>query len=183
MVNTKAYDKKGAAAMHGSLETIGVEVDLCAPGLEEIIDPSPPVEAIARDIVFGEGPTWDAKNGKAKTFDDITPAMFNNVLGTQGALWTEFVEDEERIQWNSFPRLAAKAEVAWSQDEVSNYEDFQKRWRDFELHLNEMGLNNCAPQSVCNPSLFRQVFAKYLDMRHDMQAEQKRWKSRSCPNR
>jgi len=48
--------------MHGSLETIAVEVDLCAPGWERIIDPSPPVDIIARDIIFGEGPTWDARN-------------------------------------------------------------------------------------------------------------------------
>ena len=56
--------------MHGSLETIGVEVDMRAPGWERIIDPSPPVEVIARDIIFGEGPTWDAKN-KQLWFTDI----------------------------------------------------------------------------------------------------------------
>ena len=48
--------------MHGSLETIGVEVDMCAPGWERIVDKSPPVDIIARDIIFGEGPVWDAKN-------------------------------------------------------------------------------------------------------------------------
>src|SRR6188472_2309258 len=56
--------------MHGSLETIAVEVDLCAPGWERIIDPSPPVEVIARDIIFGEGPVWDAR-GKQLFFTDI----------------------------------------------------------------------------------------------------------------
>ena len=39
--------------MHGSLETLAVEVDLCAPGWQKIIDPSPPVDIIARDIIFG----------------------------------------------------------------------------------------------------------------------------------
>ena len=56
--------------MHGLLETIGIEVDLCAPGWERIIDPSPPVDIIARDIIFGEGPTWDARN-KQLFFVDI----------------------------------------------------------------------------------------------------------------
>jgi len=56
--------------MHGLLETIGIEVDLCAPGWERIIDPSPPVEIIAREIIFGEGPTWDAR-GKQLFFTDI----------------------------------------------------------------------------------------------------------------
>ena len=63
--------------MHGSLETIGVEVDLCAPGWEEIVDPNPPVDVIARDIVFGEGPTWDAKNGKL---------WFTDIIGDR--IWT-----------------------------------------------------------------------------------------------
>ncbi|MGZ8156730.1 MAG: SMP-30/gluconolactonase/LRE family protein, partial [Burkholderiales bacterium] len=56
--------------MHGLLETIAIEVDLCAPGWERIIDPSPPVDIIARDIIFGEGPTWDAR-GKQLFFTDI----------------------------------------------------------------------------------------------------------------
>src|SRR5918996_4304041 len=56
--------------MHGSLETLAVEVDLCASGWERIIDPSPPLDIIAREIIFGEGPTWDAKN-KQLFFTDI----------------------------------------------------------------------------------------------------------------
>jgi hexosaminidase len=115
---------------------------------------------------------------QAKTFEDISPAMARNVLGTQGALWTEFVEDEVRIQWNTFPRLAAKAEVGWSHREVYDYENFQRRWEDLVLHLEEMGLKDSAPLAVCNPTLVRQMLAKFLDMRQDMQAEQKRWQSK-----
>jgi len=56
--------------MHGSLEELYVEVDMCAPGWERIVDKSPPVELIARDIIFGEGPVWDARN-KQLYFTDI----------------------------------------------------------------------------------------------------------------
>jgi gluconolactonase len=56
--------------MHGSLEDLSVEVDMCAPGWERIIDKSPPVELCARDIIFGEGPVWDRKN-KRLVFVDI----------------------------------------------------------------------------------------------------------------
>ena len=56
--------------MHGSLEDLYVEVDMCAPGWERIVDKSPPVELCARDIIFGEGPVWDKKN-KRLVFTDI----------------------------------------------------------------------------------------------------------------
>jgi gluconolactonase len=56
--------------MHGSLETLSVEVDLCAPGWERIIGKNPPIDIIARDIIFGEGPVWDARS-KQLFFVDI----------------------------------------------------------------------------------------------------------------
>jgi len=56
--------------MHGSLETLSVEVDLCAPGWERIIDRNPPIEIIARDIIFGEGPVWSART-RQLFFTDI----------------------------------------------------------------------------------------------------------------
>ena len=56
--------------MHGSLEHLKVEVDLCASGWERIVDRSPPLDVVARDIIFGEGPVWDARE-KALYFTDI----------------------------------------------------------------------------------------------------------------
>jgi hexosaminidase len=115
---------------------------------------------------------------RAKTFDEITSEMIGNVLGTQGALWTEFVSDEKRIQFNTFPRLAAKAEVGWSPDVTRDYQDFQQRWQNLVPHMKELALKNSAPQEVWDPSLYRQAFARFLDMRVDMQGEQKRWESK-----
>ena len=56
--------------MHGSLEHLKIEVDLCGPGWERIVDRSPGFEVVAQDIVFGEGPVWDARAG-ALYFTDI----------------------------------------------------------------------------------------------------------------
>ncbi len=56
--------------MHGSLDNLKAEVDLLAPGAERIVDRNPPLDIIARDIVFGEGPVWDARN-KQLYFVDI----------------------------------------------------------------------------------------------------------------
>jgi len=47
-----------------------IEVDMLAPGAERIVGKSPPLDVIARDIIFGEGPVWDAAN-KQLFFTDI----------------------------------------------------------------------------------------------------------------
>jgi gluconolactonase len=56
--------------MHGSLDHLKIEIDLLAPGGERIVGKNPPLDIIARDIIFGEGPVWDAR-GKQLYFTDI----------------------------------------------------------------------------------------------------------------
>ena len=43
------------------------------------------------------------------------PAAAAHVIGTQANLWTEFMDDVREVDYHAFPRLAAFAEVAWSQ--------------------------------------------------------------------
>ena len=112
---------------------------------------------------------------RAKTLDRIPPSAMANLLGAQGALWTEFVEDEPRIQWNTFPRLAAKAEVGWSQSGIRSYNDFQLRWTNINTRLEQLRLHNPAPLEACNPSYYRRSMALAQDVLQDMHAEQKRW--------
>ena len=56
--------------MHGTLDNLKAEVDMLAPGAERIVGKNPPLDIIARDIIFGEGPVWDARN-KQLYFVDI----------------------------------------------------------------------------------------------------------------
>ncbi len=56
--------------MHASLEHLEIDVDKCGAGWEEIVDRRPAFDVVARDIVFGEGPVWDAREG-ALYFTDI----------------------------------------------------------------------------------------------------------------
>ena len=56
--------------MHGSLDDLKIEIDMLAPGAERIVGRSPPLAVIARNIIFGEGPVWDAAN-KQLFFTDI----------------------------------------------------------------------------------------------------------------
>ncbi|MFF5253643.1 beta-N-acetylhexosaminidase [Streptomyces leeuwenhoekii] len=44
----------------------------------------------------------------------LTEREARRVLGTQANVWTEVMEDQRRVDYQAFPRLAAFAEVAWS---------------------------------------------------------------------
>jgi hexosaminidase len=62
--------------------------------------------------------------GFVRTLEDVyrfdpVPAQLTgderrHVLGTQANLWSEVTEDQGRVDYQVFPRLAALAEVAWS---------------------------------------------------------------------
>ena len=45
---------------------------------------------------------------------ELTPDEARHVIGTQANVWTEVMEDQGRVDYQVFPRLAAFAEVAWS---------------------------------------------------------------------
>lgn len=46
-------------------------------------------------------------------FKGIKPAARENVLGVEGAIWTEYVATEDKLFFNILPRLDALAECAW----------------------------------------------------------------------
>ncbi len=62
--------------------------------------------------------------GKVRTLEDVyrfepvpdgLPAeAAAHILGTQANVWTEVMENRSRVDYQTFPRLAAFAEVAWS---------------------------------------------------------------------
>ena len=46
-------------------------------------------------------------------FDNLTREQEENVLGVEAALWTEWIDTEEKLFFNLLPRLAATAEAGW----------------------------------------------------------------------
>ncbi|WP_075351076.1 beta-N-acetylhexosaminidase [Algoriphagus marinus] len=50
-----------------------------------------------------------------------------DILGVEAPLWTETVTNRADIEYMTYPRLAAIAEVAWSPSNLRSWEDFQRR--------------------------------------------------------
>jgi gluconolactonase len=56
--------------VHGPLDELTIEVDMLTPEGERLVGRNPPLDIIARDIIFGEGPVWDNRK-KELVFTDI----------------------------------------------------------------------------------------------------------------
>ncbi|MFI9546358.1 beta-N-acetylhexosaminidase [Streptomyces sp. NPDC052016] len=105
------------------------------------------------------GPDEPVPIGYVRTLEDVyrfepvppelTPGEAARVLGTQANVWTEVMEDQARVDYQTFPRLAAFAEVAWSALPAPRERDFADFERRMEAHygrLDALGVAYRPPQ-------------------------------------
>jgi hexosaminidase len=57
----------------------------------------------------------------------LTDEQHRHLIGVQGNVWTEHVRTEERVEWMTWPRAAAVAELGWTASARRNYDDFYAR--------------------------------------------------------
>jgi hexosaminidase len=64
-----------------------------------------------------------------------------HLRGTQAQVWTEHLDSARRVDYASFPRLSAFAEVAWSPADGRDYPEFLARLREHHLpRLDALGV-------------------------------------------
>ncbi|MFJ4789001.1 beta-N-acetylhexosaminidase [Streptomyces sp. NPDC088794] len=99
------------------------------------------------------GPDEPVPIGFVRTLEDVyrfepvpaelTPEEARHVLGTQANVWTEVMEDQARVDYQTFPRLAAFAEVAWSAlpaPAERDFADFERRMTAHYARLDALGV-------------------------------------------
>lgn len=59
--------------------------------------------------------------------DELTEAECQNIIGAEGCIWTEWVADGDKLEWELLPRLAALSEVQWIAPERKNLMGFMAR--------------------------------------------------------
>jgi len=57
----------------------------------------------------------------------LSDKQATHILGAQANVWTEYITNEKKLEYMIFPRMAALAEVLWSQKEIKNWKDFERR--------------------------------------------------------
>lgn len=80
-------------------------------------------------------------------FEPVPPGLDESqarrILGTQANVWTEVMEDQARVDYQAFPRLAAFAEVAWSAlpaPAERDFADFEHRMAAHYRRLDALGV-------------------------------------------
>ena len=85
--------------------------------------------------VYSYDPAFVAENDEQR----------KRILGTQAQLWAEYLKDMRKVEYMAFPRIAAIAEVAWTQPELKNYADFSARLEGVMQHYEAGDLNFSRP--------------------------------------
>lgn len=70
----------------------------------------------------------------------LLPEQQKHIIGVQGNVWTEHVKTPEAVECKAFPRAVALAEVAWSQQDRRNWDDFINRMDNQFPRLDNMGI-------------------------------------------
>ncbi|MFI3295709.1 MAG: beta-N-acetylhexosaminidase [Rikenellaceae bacterium] len=81
---------------------------------------------------------------KAYNFDPIpeglAPEFHDKILGFGTQMWREWAPTTERVQQMTFPRIAAYAEVGWSEKETKDYDNFLERLKPMVDYWHTCGI-------------------------------------------
>lgn len=109
-------------------------------------------------------------------FDPIPNNMPNEdqqfVLGGQANVWTEYMCDENHLQYMIFPRMLAVSEVLWTKKENKDWDNFSNRVRRMFSYFDSKGINyskssyNLRSNKLINPKtkqLELTIFNEFTD--------------------
>ena len=75
------------------------------------------------------------------TPSELSPEEAKYIKGVQANLWTEYIPEKEKVEYMAMPRLAALAEVAWTEPARKDWENFKWRMEDQYKRYAARGIN------------------------------------------
>jgi len=97
------------------------------------------------------GAPWEGNKGGPQSIakmlawepvpDGFTPDESGHVLGIEACVWTEFIETERYLQFMTFPRMLALAEIAWRAKGPRDESEFNARLEPHIEALRAKGIN------------------------------------------
>ncbi len=75
------------------------------------------------------------------TPDDLTDEQKKHMIGVQANLWTEYMPTYSQVEYMALPRMAALAEVQWTEADKKDYNDFAKRVHQLTNQYRTQGYN------------------------------------------
>jgi hexosaminidase len=97
------------------------------------------------------GAPWEGNKGGPQSIakilafepvpDSYSPAEASHVIGIEAAVWTEFIQTERYMQFMTFPRMLALAEIAWRPRGPRDEKEFSARLEPHLEALRARGIN------------------------------------------
>jgi hexosaminidase len=113
-----------------------------------------PADQLYFDYHQGEGEPgapWEGNKGGPQSIskmlawepvpEGFTPEESARVIGIEACVWTEFIETERYLQFMTFPRMLALAEIAWRPKGPRDEPEFSKRLEPHIEVLRAKGIN------------------------------------------
>lgn len=72
---------------------------------------------------------------------ELSPEEGKYIIGVQGNIWSEFIHSPEKVEYMGIPRAAALAEVAWTQPDLKNWENFKRKMETQYKRYDDLGIN------------------------------------------
>ncbi|MEN8120133.1 MAG: family 20 glycosylhydrolase [Bacteroidota bacterium] len=73
--------------------------------------------------------------------ENLRADKIKHILGGQANVWTEYIPDNNQLQYMVFPRIAALSEAVWTQVEYKNWDGFIKRLQHLLKRYEKLGIN------------------------------------------
>ena len=77
--------------------------------------------------------------------EDFTQGQAKYIIGVQANLWSEYIPNFKRLEYQAFPRMLALAETGWTAKQDKNFEAFTKRMTLQYKRLDVLGIQYYIP--------------------------------------
>jgi hexosaminidase len=82
------------------------------------------------------------------------------VMGLEFPLWTEWVPNRGRMDYQVYPRLTAMAETGWTPKEKKDWKSFRRQLESFMQRLERLGIHP-APLKDVEPPFYKKIFGMF----------------------
>ena len=91
---------------------------------------------------------------------ELTCDEIDCILGLEFPLWTEWVPNRARLEYQIYPRLTAMAETGWTPKDIKEESDFHRRLTTFLKRMDKFRVRY-APLNDVEPSWYKRLFGIY----------------------
>lgn len=109
------------------------------------------------DYPYGMYPLQQVYDFNPKGYKELTETGRKNIIGTETPLWTEFVDNPERLEYLCLPRWLAFAENSWTPQDGKDYRQFKPAAEKLSKELKVLGYN-CAPVKDFDMSVPKRLY-------------------------